>query len=54
MVCKEVKYLGLIISDDLSDDIDIDTYHQRRKLYAQANILTVNSYIASSVCALLM
>lgn len=37
MVCKEVQYLGHIFSDDLSDDKDI--YRQRRKLYAQANML---------------
>lgn len=37
MVCKEVKYLGHIITDDLYDDRDM--YRQRRKLYAQANLL---------------
>ena len=37
VVCKEVKYLGHIISDYLSDDKDI--YRQRRNLYAQANML---------------
>ena len=36
-VCKEITYLGHIISDDLSNDKDI--LRQRRKLYAQANIL---------------
>ena len=36
-VCSEITYLGHIISNDLSDDKDI--YRQRRKLYAQANML---------------
>ena len=36
-VCSEIKYLGHIISNDLSDDKDI--YRQRRKLYAQGNML---------------
>ena len=36
-VCNEITYLGHIISDDLSNDMDI--YRQRRKLYAQANTL---------------
>ena len=37
-VCSEITYLGHIISNDLSDDKDI--YRQRRKLYAQANMLS--------------
>ena len=36
-VCSEITYLGHIMSNDLSDDKDI--YRQRRKLYAQANML---------------
>ena len=36
-VCSEMTYLGHIITDDQSDDKDI--YRQRRKLYAQANML---------------
>ena len=36
-VCREITYLGHIIANDLSDDKDI--YRQRRKLYAQANML---------------
>ena len=35
--CKETKYLGHFITNDLSDDRDI--LRQRRKLYAQANTL---------------
>ena len=35
--CREVKYLGHVITNDLSDDIDI--YRQCRKLYGQANML---------------
>ena len=35
--CEEVKYLGHIITNDLSDDKDI--YRQCRKLYGQANML---------------
>lgn len=35
--CSEVTYLGHVIVNDLSDDKDI--YRQRRKLYAQANML---------------
>ena len=34
---RELKYLGHIISDDLSDDSDI--LRQCRKIYAQANML---------------
>ena len=37
-VCSEITYLGHIISNDLTDDKDI--YRQRRKLYAQANMLS--------------
>ncbi len=36
MTCKETKYLGHFISDDLNDDRDI--YRRCSKLYAQANI----------------
>ena len=35
--CSEIKYLGHIIANDLSDDGDI--YRQRQKLYVQANML---------------
>ena len=35
--CSDITYLGHIISNDLSDDKDIS--RQRRKLYAQANML---------------
>ena len=37
-VCSEITYLGHIISNDLTDDKDI--YRQRRKLNAQANMLS--------------
>ena len=36
-ICNEITYLGHVISDDLKDDKDI--LRQRRKLYAQANML---------------
>ena len=36
-ICNEITYLGHVISDDLTDDKDI--LRQRRKLYAQANML---------------
>ena len=35
--CKETKYLGHYISDDLSDDLDVN--RQIRKLYIQGNTL---------------
>ena len=35
--CSEIKYLGHIIANDLTDDGDI--YRQRQKLYVQANML---------------
>ena len=35
--CSEIKYLGHIIANDLTDDRDI--YRQRQKLYVQANML---------------
>ena len=37
-VCSKTKYLGHIITDDLTDDDDM--YRQRRMLYMQANLLT--------------
>ena len=37
LVCKEIKYLGHYITEDLSDDKDI--HRQRCKLYGQANTL---------------
>lgn len=36
-VCNKVKYLGHIITEQMTDDEDI--YRQRRMLYVQANIL---------------
>ena len=36
-MCNEITYLGHVITDDLTDDKDI--LRQRRKLYAQANML---------------
>lgn len=36
-VCSKTKYLGHIITDQVLDDDDM--YRQRRKLYAQANML---------------
>ena len=37
MTCKEMKYLGHFLTDDLNDDSDI--YRQHCKLYTQANML---------------
>ena len=36
-VCEKTKYLGHIITDQMTDDEDM--YRQRRNLYAQANML---------------
>lgn len=36
-MCKEVKYLGPVISDDWTDDKDL--YRQRCKIYSQAKML---------------
>ena len=36
-ICSKAKYLGHVITDQLSDDDDL--YRQRRILYAQANML---------------
>ncbi len=44
-MCSEVTYLGHVIVNDLSDDRDI--YRQRRKLYAQANMLSLKFSIRS-------
>ncbi len=38
------KYLGHIINNEMSDD---DMYRQRRKLYAQANMLVRKLYMCS-------
>ncbi len=43
-VCTTVKYLGHIINNEMSDD---DMYRQRRKLYAQANMLVRKLYMCS-------
>ena len=45
-MCKEVKYLGHCISDDLTDDKDI--HRQCCKLYAQANMLKRKLYMCST------
>lgn len=45
VACKEVRYLGHIISNDLSDDKDM--YWQCRKLYAQANMLRRKLFMCS-------
>ncbi len=45
-VCTTVKYLGNFINNEMSDDDD-DMYRQRRKLYAQANILVRKFYMCS-------
>ena len=37
ITCKEVKYLGHVLTDDWMDDRDV--YRQRCKIYAQANML---------------
>ncbi len=37
-VCTTAKYLGKIINNEMRDDDD-DMYRQRRKLYAQTNML---------------
>ncbi len=42
-VCTTVKYLGHIINNDMSDDDDM--YKQRRKLYAQGNMLVRKFYM---------
>ncbi len=44
-VCTTVKYLGHFINNEMSDDDDM--YRQRRKLYAQANILVRKFYMCS-------
>ena len=44
--CNEAKYLGHYISDDLSDDKDIQ--RQCSKLYAQANMLKRRFHMCSS------
>ncbi len=43
-VCTTVKYLGHFINNEISDDDD-GMYRQRRKLYAQANILVRKFYV---------
>ncbi len=45
-VCITVKYLGNFINNEMSDDDD-DMYRQRRKLYAQANMLVRKFYMCS-------
>jgi len=45
-VCSEVKYLGHICTDDLSDDKDIA--RQCRKLYAQGNTLVRQFHMCTS------
>ena len=45
-VCDKAKYLGHIITDQLSDDDDL--YRQRRMLYAQANMLRKKFYYCSN------
>ena len=45
-VCNEAKYLGHYLSDDLSDDRDIQ--RQCNKLYAQANMLKRRFHMCSS------
>ena len=42
---REVKYLGHFITDDLSDDRDIE--RQRRSLYAQGNMLIRKLHMCS-------
>ncbi len=44
-VCTTVKYLGHFINNEMSDDDDM--YRQRRKLYAQANMLVRKFYMCS-------
>ncbi len=44
-VCTIVKYLGHFINNEMSDDDDM--YRQRRKLYAQANMLVRKFYMCS-------
>ncbi len=46
MSCKEIKYLGHFLTDELSDDRDI--YPQCCKLYAQANMLIPKFSVCSS------
>ncbi len=44
-VCTTVKYLGNFINNEMSDDDDM--YRQRRKLYAQADMLVRKFYLCS-------
>ncbi len=44
-LCTTVKYLGHFINNETSDDDDM--YRQRRKLYAQANMLVRKFYMCS-------